>query len=220
MTFAREFFYNDLQSLQPRILASACLLGDRVRYDGQDKSFPGIAEFFAQHAEVSRICPEIGAGFSVPRPPVALQQTDTGIRALGVEDKSLDVTAALAEYSQKFIRQQDKPFHAAILKSRSPSCGFGTTPVYGHGSEPRQGNGIFAQALHRQWPCCIISDEMQLATTIGCRELLFRCYILLDREITPGGQLSLWMQHYKKLFGMDWTLDHLLRDNSRHFCPA
>lgn len=196
MIFGRECFYNDLTEIKPRILISACLAGERVRYDGEDKSYPVITQFFSEHAEVTRICPEVSAGFGIPRPPVALQQTSSGIRALGVKNKQIDATLKLAGFSQAFLQQT--PFHAAILKSRSPSCGFGTTPVFQQDREIGIGNGIFADALHQRWPACLITDENQLNTVDACQTFLFHCYVALDKTITPMSEMVFLHAHYQQ----------------------
>jgi uncharacterized protein YbbK (DUF523 family) len=90
--FARHYFYNNLADTKPSIAISACLMGDAVRYDGQHKAFPVIARYFQQHAQLEKVCPEVQAGLGVPRPAVALTETASGIRALGVDNPGLDIT--------------------------------------------------------------------------------------------------------------------------------
>ena len=55
------------QSL-PKLLVSACLLGNPVRYDGQSKSLDhaGLEQLLTQ-GRVIAFCPEVGGGLPVPR---------------------------------------------------------------------------------------------------------------------------------------------------------
>lgn len=199
MPFPRDCFFNDMTGKKPRILISACLAGDNVRYDAQEKSAPALLAFFTQHAELVKVCPEVGAGFGVPRPPVELTQTPSGIRAIGVADPGLDATDKLDHFARSFLEQA--PLHAAILKSRSPSCGFGTTPVFSKKEITGLGNGIFANHLHELWPRCIIVDENMLSSEDDCRDLLFQCLRRIDREITPPHMKHLLESHYRQMDG-------------------
>ena len=88
------FFYPETNTLKPCIAISACLAGEAVRYDGASKPLPDT-DFFERHFQLISVCPEVGAGLSVPRPPVQLVQTQQGVRALGRDDPSIDVSNTL-----------------------------------------------------------------------------------------------------------------------------
>ena len=93
---------------------------------------------------------EVEAGFSVPRPPVHLVKTaHHQIRAKGRDDPNLDATDQLQTFANHYLSHQQ--YDSAILKSRSPSCGIGTTPIYTEVTKSEKntklGNGIFAQTL-------------------------------------------------------------------------
>lgn len=57
-----------------RVLVSACLLGERVRYDGRDAraSSPILTRWLAE-GRVVPFCPEVAAGLGVPRPAAEIQ---------------------------------------------------------------------------------------------------------------------------------------------------
>ncbi|MAE74268.1 MAG: purine-nucleoside phosphorylase, partial [Bdellovibrionaceae bacterium] len=61
--------------MEPKILFSACLLGQKVRYDGDDvlTDHPAIKEWTQKGLLIS-ICPEVAGGLPVPRPPAEIQQ--------------------------------------------------------------------------------------------------------------------------------------------------
>lgn len=94
------------------------------------------------------VCPEVLGGLSTPRPPSEILQTETGLRVVNVLGQ--DVTG---EYMLGASIALDIGLQAgcrkAILKARSPACGFGS--VY-DGTFRRnlvQGHGIFAKLLER-----------------------------------------------------------------------
>lgn len=102
-----------------KILVSACLLGQPVRYDGLGKgiSDPRLARWQAQGRLVT-FCPELAGGLPVPRAPAERQ----GERVMTVQDE--DVTAAFAAGAQAALQLcQAQGIHLALLKEGSPSCG-------------------------------------------------------------------------------------------------
>ena len=52
-----------------KILISACLLGEKVRYHGGDAALSdGILDRWRREGRLVPICPEVAGGLSVPRP--------------------------------------------------------------------------------------------------------------------------------------------------------
>ncbi len=130
---------------RPRVLVSACLLGQAVRYDGGRRRHAWLVEELLPRIEPVAACPEVGIGLGVPRPPIQLVSIGKEVRALGVEDASLDVTQALEDYGYRWRQER---LDGAILKARSPSCGLGTTPFFdADGCELGLTSGLFAQTL-------------------------------------------------------------------------
>ena len=145
---------------RPRVLVSACLLGQAVRYDGGRRRHAWLVEELLPRIEPVAACPEVGIGLGVPRPPIQLVSIGEEVRALGVEDASLDVTQALEDYGHRWQRER---LDGAILKARSPSCGLGSTPLF-NSSGCKQGltSGLFAQALLEFLPPERCIDEQGL----------------------------------------------------------
>ncbi len=138
-----------------RILVSACLLGEPVRFDGRDKRQvdPRWAQWQAEGRLVP-FCPEVAGGLPVPRPP-AERQADGRV----VDDRGEDRSAAFdrgAEAALEAFRNQGCAL--AILKEGSPSCGvhriydgsFTRTAIPGHGVTTerlkRHGLAVFSEA--------------------------------------------------------------------------
>ena len=62
-------------SLRVRLGVSACLLGERVRYDGGHKRDAFLTEVLGPHVEWVPVCPEVEIGLGVPRPTLRLEAT-------------------------------------------------------------------------------------------------------------------------------------------------
>ena len=105
----------------PRVLVSACLLGQPVRYDGQSKGI--VSDWLTALGVEGRtlaFCPEVAGGLPTPRPP-AERQGERVLTASG-----LDVTTEFdrgAELALALCLAQGIRF--ALLKEGSPSCGSG-----------------------------------------------------------------------------------------------
>ncbi|MCP4334302.1 MAG: DUF523 domain-containing protein [Gammaproteobacteria bacterium] len=114
-----------------KLLVSACLLGDPVRYDGRAKSLDDEGlERLIEQGRVVRFCPEVAGGLPVPRPAAEIQGGDGDAVIAGVvrvrtgegEDVS-DCFIAGAEQTLELCRQQQ--VSVAVLSEGSPSCGSG-----------------------------------------------------------------------------------------------
>jgi uncharacterized protein YbbK (DUF523 family) len=55
-----------------RIGVSACLLGQKVRFDGGHKYDRYITDTLGQYLEFFPVCPEVEVGFSIPRESLRL----------------------------------------------------------------------------------------------------------------------------------------------------
>ncbi|HEH9404617.1 TPA: DUF523 domain-containing protein [Aeromonas bestiarum] len=105
----------------PRVLVSACLLGQPVRYDGRSKGI--VSDWLMALGVEGRtlaFCPEVAGGLPTPRPP-AERQGERVLTASG-----LDVTTEFdrgAELALALCQAQGIRF--ALLKEGSPSCGSG-----------------------------------------------------------------------------------------------
>lgn len=142
---------------------SACLLGQRVRYDGAHRTSALVTNALAAHINLVSFCPEVEIGLGVPRPPVRLVGDPAQPRMLGVEDASLDVTTRMAAFGTE-VGARLMCLSGFILKARSPSCGINDVPVFDEaGLQHATGAGLFARAVARHAPLLPLVDEGQLA---------------------------------------------------------
>lgn len=110
------------------VAISACLTGEAVRYDGSDAAGDLPEADLAAVFEYEPICPEVGIGLGVPRPPIRLVEEGGGLRAVGVDDPNLDVTGALSAFGRAQAARLDSVC-GYIFMTRSPSCGLASVKV-------------------------------------------------------------------------------------------
>ena len=102
-----------------KILVSACLLGEKVRYDGgaATSDDPALQRWLDEGRVVS-FCPEVAGGLGTPRPRAErrgpLVMTEQGVDVTAAFDRG----AALALETARRLR-----IRIAVLKKGSPSCG-------------------------------------------------------------------------------------------------
>lgn len=102
-----------------KILVSACLLGVECRYNGKGELKKDIEMLLKEH-ELIPVCPEQLGGLATPRDPAEIQDnkiiTKTGV----------DVTKEYLKGAEEVLKLA-KLYNCstAILKERSPSCGYG-----------------------------------------------------------------------------------------------
>ena len=147
---------------KPLVGVSRCLLGDAVRYDGRSKPDIIVIEELSEIFELVAVCPEVEAGLPVPRPPVQLSGSIDKPRITGRNDPQLDITDMMQAYCQRRTAQLDD-LAGFIFKSRSPSCGLNSTPVYIDGRcASETGRGVFARALCLAFPQLAVIEETAL----------------------------------------------------------
>jgi len=150
---------------------SLCLLGYRVRYNGQSKTQRVLCKDLSPHVEWIGICPEVESGLGVPREPIQLEGNPKRPRVKGVTSRR-DVTSAPERTAKKLVSELRKHgIRGFIFKSRSPSCGLTDTPVHGHESKTA---GLFARAILQAFPGLPVADETVLSSKRGRKKFLDR----------------------------------------------
>ncbi len=168
-------------SERPVIVVSSCLLGHRVRYDGAEKGVVWISQVLPQRAIIRPVCPEVGAGMPVPRPPIQIVR-DGSVNRVQIVGVGQDLTDSVVSFMQGEIAQlKEDGIDGAILKARSPSCGIRNTPHYAtfaSGESPLAlGAGLWADALVKHFPKIPMADESGLLSEAGQEEFLKRVMV-------------------------------------------
>lgn len=127
-----------------KILVSACLLGRPVRYDGSAKSAGGgLLQTWEAEGRLVAICPELSAGFGVPRPPAEIAGAASGDDVLTGNARVVEATGA--DVTNRYVAGAQAALDLALangcafalLVDRSPSCG--SNAIY---------DGTFSGASH------------------------------------------------------------------------
>ena len=143
------------------VLISACLLGIRCRYNGTDKLDPRIAKLMEKHHLVP-VCPEIYGGLSTPREP----SERVGDRVLSKAKQ--DVTAEFARGAQETLAlARLYGCKYAVLKERSPSCGFGEIYDGTFSGALIPGSGVAAELLSVHGVTVLGESRMEELTDIA-----------------------------------------------------
>jgi len=145
-----------------RIGVSACLLGERVRWDGGHRRSAPTARL-ARLATLVPVCPEVEAGTGTPRPPIQLARIGAATRLREVES-GRDHTRRMRAWAETRVAAlAGLGLSGFVLKSGSPSCGLAGVEVAGaRGAAARRGVGLFAAALRRRLPGLPLVEERQL----------------------------------------------------------
>lgn len=134
---------------KPKILISACLLGENCKYNGGNNAdaIPADAlDKLDQIYELVAVCPECMGGLTTPREPAEICSNGRVITKFSGRDVTREFLSG-AQICADIARENGCKI--AILKERSPSCGSGE--VYDGSFTGRivSGDGITAAALKK-----------------------------------------------------------------------
>lgn len=123
------------------ILISACLMGINCRYNGKSEIIKELEELKNKYNLIP-VCPEIYGGLKTPRNPA--ERVNDKVVTNNGEDVT-DNYKKGAEEILKLAKFYDCKY--AILKERSPSCGFGRIYDGTFSKTIKDGNGVTADLL-------------------------------------------------------------------------
>ncbi len=145
-----------------RYFISACLLGQKVRYDGQNCLVRELVAHLIPEQYVS-LCPEISGGLPTPRPPAEIQKAsgkDVLNNKASVKDREgVNVSDAFIQgaYTALTLAQAHQVTHA-VLKANSPSCGSDLIYDGTFTGHKIQGEGVTA-ALFRKHGIVVMTED-------------------------------------------------------------
>jgi uncharacterized protein YbgA (DUF1722 family)/uncharacterized protein YbbK (DUF523 family) len=145
-----------------RLLVSACLLGDKVRYDGQHKYDPFLVEMLGPFVDWERVCPESDCGMPTPRPSMHLVGDPKTPRL--VSRTGVDLTEQMLRFTEDRLRKlEDVELCGYVCKKNSPSSGMTRVKVYNEsGTAERVGAGLFTAAFMARFPLVPVEEEGRL----------------------------------------------------------
>ena len=187
-----------------RVGVSACLLGQRVRWDGGHKSDPFLLDMLGRYVEWVPVCPEVEIGLPVPRDTLRLVRRGDGVRMV-MPRTGTDHTDEMKAYAVRTARAMaERDLCGFVLKKDSPTCGMARVRVYpeqGSGPAARDGRGLFAEELMRLMPSLPVEEEGRLT----------------DRRLRENFVERLFAyRRLKSLFVPRWRLADLVAFHSAH----
>ena len=134
-----------------KILVSACLLGEKVRYDGGHSRVDALKRWYEQGRIIS-LCPEVAGGLPIPRPAAEIEggDSDRVLRGRGFIRRrdGQDVTDAFMDGAECTLALCfEYHIHIAILKEGSPSCAVNLVNNGDFSGTKMDGMGITARLL-------------------------------------------------------------------------
>lgn len=158
-TYNNKKSTKDLSMSTSKVLVSACLLGEPVRYDGRDNLFdhPFLTDLIDADRVVSA-CPEMLGGLPSPRPYAQITQR---FPIQVIASDSTDVTDEFMTGAELTVELAQKMgCVAALMKSGSPSCGNHSVEGRSFSGKVTTGAGVAAQELvHKGIP---VFNEQQI----------------------------------------------------------
>ncbi|MBN1849327.1 MAG: DUF523 and DUF1722 domain-containing protein [Deltaproteobacteria bacterium] len=196
-----------------RIGISTCLLGEAVRYDGGHALDPYITRTLGRYMEFVPVCPEVEAGFGVPREPIRLEG-DPASPHLMTRNTRKDLTEVMLTWAKRRVRElEEEDLRGFIFKSRSPSSGMERVKVYtGKGMPVKKGVGLFARAFMDHFPLIPAEDEGRLHDPDLRVNFIERVFTLdrwrknLKDRKSPGGLVAFHTRH--KLLILSHSTQH------------
>jgi uncharacterized protein YbgA (DUF1722 family)/uncharacterized protein YbbK (DUF523 family) len=158
-----------VKHVRPSLAVSACLTGQKVRYDGRHKRHDWLVDVLGRCVDFLPLCPEVAIGLGIPREPVQLTGDPEHPRVRAVNDPDRDVTDALRAQGHA-VAVALAGVAGYVFKSDSPSCGLsGVKVVTESGHTERGGRGVYADAILKARPELPVEEDKRL-NEAGLRE--------------------------------------------------
>jgi uncharacterized protein YbbK (DUF523 family) len=137
-----------------KILISACLVGDKVKYDGHS-NYNEKVKLLLEKYELVPFCPEVEGGLTTPRKPS--ERVKDRVKMEGGKDvtKNFQNGAELALNICLYLG-----IKIAILKENSPSCGVNKIYDGSFSHKLIDGQGVTAELLKRKGIKVISENEI------------------------------------------------------------
>jgi uncharacterized protein YbgA (DUF1722 family)/uncharacterized protein YbbK (DUF523 family) len=143
------------------VAISSCLLGTPIRYDKTGQRDRFLTDKLGQYVSFLPFCPEHLA-FGTPRQTIRIVLENEGKKVYTVFSKE-DVTHAMQEAMDTELNTLlSHPICGIILKSKSPSCGLGSTKYYHKEMSEGKKDGLFALTCKEHFKDLPIEEEARL----------------------------------------------------------
>jgi len=176
-----------------RLGISTCLLGENVRYDGGHKLDRYLRDTLGAHVDFVPVCPEVEAGFGIPREAFRLVGDASAPRLVTIKTK-IDHTERMETWARKRVKELEKEdLCGFVFKSDSPSSGMERVKVYDANGVPRKAaSGIFARIFMEGFPLLPVEEEGRLHDPLLRENFIERIFTCLrwKRALASGRKIS------------------------------
>ena len=172
-----------------RIGVSACIAGEKVRWNNTDARDAYLTDTLAKYVEFVPLCPEIACGMGIPREKVRQVDCNGDVRLIGYESGD-DLTEKMTNWTDRILPGLDKEdLCGFVLESRSPCCALMQGKIFSTtGNPPRRGAGFFAKLLMTHYPLLPVEASDRLQNPILRENFIRRVFVLKRwRELTAKG---------------------------------
>ena len=181
---------------------SACLLGEKVRYDGGHKHDRYVSDTLGQFFSFLAVCPEVGCGMSIPREAMRLEGDPANPRLM-TRTSRIDKTEQMREFCQQKVRELEQAdLRGFIFKKDSPSSGLLRVKIYGPEGMPKKiGRGFFAEAFVQHFPILPVEEAERLNDAAIRENFIERVFSyhrwknFLDEHPDLGGLVEFHSRH-------------------------
>ncbi|MFO7659524.1 MAG: DUF523 and DUF1722 domain-containing protein [Candidatus Cloacimonadaceae bacterium] len=159
---------------------SSCLLGNKVRYDGQHKYDSWLVDELGPYVEYVPVCPEVECGLPIPREAMRLVGDSENPQLLTIKTLK-DITPQMLTWSEGKIQAlQQENLCGFVFKAKSPSSGMERVKVYPikGGAAAKTGIGIFAREFMKAFPLLPVEEEGRLHDPVLRENFIERIFIM------------------------------------------
>jgi uncharacterized protein YbgA (DUF1722 family)/uncharacterized protein YbbK (DUF523 family) len=160
---------------------SACVLGDKVRFDGGHKASAFCTSVLSDHVDYIPVCPEVAIGMSIPRPAIRLQlDQQQQVHLVRSKEPSIDHTEQMQAFIDKKLPLLNT-LSGYIVCAKSPSCGMERVRLFDAKGQQlgKIAVGMYTRALMQRYPWLPVEEDgrlfdAELKENFICR--LFACH--------------------------------------------
>ncbi len=185
-----------------RLGVSACLLGEKVRYDGSHQLNHYLTKILGDYVDFVPVCPEVELGLPTPRESLRLVRDGEKTR-LVFSRSGEEITEQMEAWAQKRAQELEKEnLDGFVFKSKSPSSGMERVRLYDKNGVPsKTGIGVFARVFMEHFPLVPVEEEGRLN----------------DPKLRENFITSIFtLQRWRKMLEQGQTLGQLVDFHTRH----
>jgi uncharacterized protein YbgA (DUF1722 family)/uncharacterized protein YbbK (DUF523 family) len=162
-----------------KIGVSSCLLGKEVRYNGGHSHDRYVTGTLSDYFTFVDVCPEVEAGFGIPRETLRLVGKPDAPRLITTKTKK-DFTKKMQKWAQRRVLELEKEdLCGFIFKKGSPSSGMERVRVYSDKGMPsNRGSGMFARAFMDHFPLVPTEEDGRLNDSVLRENFIERIFAL------------------------------------------